>query len=87
MVDSDALAALLARLTPAWLWQTVHALATAEPSARESGVALPAILNALAGGVSLGEGAAGWSARLRLTKAISDAAAATPGLLFVQGDA
>ncbi|MBC7235182.1 MAG: hypothetical protein H5T69_05030 [Chloroflexi bacterium] len=87
MSDQKVLERLLAKLTPAWLKETVLALAEREPSAQESGVSLPAILDALCQGVDLGGGAEGWAAQLRLKKAVAEVAAMTPGLRFIEGDA
>ncbi len=76
----------LARLTPAWLKETVLRLAGESRAAQQSGVSLPSLIDALTQGADLGEGAAGWTARLRLKRAIAETVAQTPGLRFVEGD-
>ena len=87
MSTQEVLERGLARLTPAWLQDTVLALVNEEPSRLESGVSLPDILDALLQGADLGVGAQAWSAKLRLRQAVSEATAQAPGLRFVEGDA
>jgi hypothetical protein len=87
MGTQETLDRALARLTPAWLQETVLALVKEQPARSESGVSLPDILDALLQGADLGVGATAWSAKLRLRQAVSEATAQAPGLRFVEGDA
>ncbi len=87
MSTQETLDRALARLTPAWLQETVVTLAKEQPSRLESGISLLDILDVLLQDADLGVGAQAWSARLRLQRVIAEMAMQMPGLHFVQGDA
>ena len=80
-------AQILAELTPERLGGLIQDLAAQQPPARRSDVSLPTILDALAQGADLFNGAEGWAAKLELTKAIRDLVGRIPDMRYVEGDA
>ncbi|NLD44906.1 MAG: hypothetical protein GX657_15605 [Chloroflexi bacterium] len=86
-MTADWLDKLLASLTPESFGALVRRLAAAQAPGNRAGVSLPALIDALTGGADLGSGPLGWSRQLRLKQAISDLAARTPGLRYIEGDA
>ena len=86
-MNEQALDRILAALAPERLREMILDLASQQGPADRSGVSLPFILNALTEGFDLGTGAEGWSAQLKLKRAIMATVALIPGMQYVEGDA
>ena len=87
MNTQEKLKQLLAKLTPERLRDIILDIAKTQCAGSRSGVSLPFILDALAEGFDLGTGAEGWSAQLKLKRAIMATVALIPGMQYVEGDA
>ena len=87
MSIEETLQSIVVHITPASLRALILELAELRPAHDQSGVPLPAIIEALTTGQDLGSGAQQWSAHLRLRKIIIETAALLPSMLFVEGDA
>ena len=86
MGESDDLNRVLAQVTPEHLSDVLAALDVGLPPASREAIPLRAVLEALAGGLNLDEGEAGWTAQLELTRAVKETAAITPGVRYMEGD-
>jgi len=86
MNQESALARVLSELTPERLRGLLLGLAARQSAALRSSVALPAILEALGGGLNLDDGPEGWRTQLALRRAIREAVAQIPGMRYVEGD-
>ncbi len=84
--QEDALAGVLAAVTPARIAELVRRLAADRPAGRADHLEVSAVMEALLSGATLPEGPEGWRARLRLERAIATAIAEAPGLVYVEGD-
>ncbi len=76
---------ILASLTPESLRQVILEL-SAKQAPDDPGVMIPAIVDALAQGEGLGEGAESWEAYLKLKEAIRNAVGQIPGMRYVEVD-
>lgn len=76
---------ILASLTPEGLRQVVLKL-SAKQAPDDPGVMIPAIVEALAQGEELGQGAESWEAYLKLKEAIRNTVAQIPGMRYVEVD-
>lgn len=76
---------ILASLTPESLRQVILEL-SAKQAPDDPGVMIPAIVEALAQGEELGQGAESWEAYLKLKEAIRNTVAQIPGMRYVEVD-
>ena len=83
----EMLQQIIAKLTPERLREIIFDIAKSQAIGSRSGVSLPFILDALTKGLDLGTGAEGWSAQLKLKRAIMATVALIPGMQYVEGDA
>jgi len=86
MSQESKLQQVLSELTPARLRDLLLNLAAQQSPELRSSVALPAILEALGGGLNLDEGPEGWRAQLALRRAIRETVAQIPRMRYVEGD-
>ena len=86
MSVEEELQRVLARLTAPALQELVLDLARSQPPDARSSVSLQFIVERLAQGTSIGIGAEGWDAQLRLQEAIRETVATIPGMKYVEGD-
>ena len=73
-------------LSPNQLCEVIRRLLRDRPAASRDHVEVADVVNALLGDMTLPQGAEGWRAQLALKRAIAEAAAATGGLRYVEGD-
>ena len=86
-MDTNPLDERLASLTPSRLEALIHDLVAQQPAGSRRDVTLVRVVEALTEGLELGTGAAGWSAFLRVKRAIIAAVAQITGLRYIEGDA
>ena len=86
MSRDDALRKAIADLTPGRLREILVALAACQSRDTRTGISLPAILSAVAGGVNLDEGPQGWRAQLALQRVIRETVKEIPGMRYIEGD-
>jgi hypothetical protein len=86
MDGPDELSRVLADITPERLLGVLSDLDAGLPAASRGAIPVRAVLEALAGGLNLDQGEAGWTAQLALTRAVKETAALTPGVRYFEGD-